>query len=84
MRTLITSFVGPTNTKGSRVKVKGWVNSAFYPWDYALSVTENHALAVGHYIYELNKERDGEYQWQVVACGSMPDESGYAFIINLV
>lgn len=83
MRTLITKFAGPTNTKSSRVHVKGWLNSAYHPWDYALSVEENHAVAVGHYVYELNKERAGDMQWFIVAGGSMPDESGYAFIIDL-
>lgn len=80
---LITKFVGPTNTKGARIQVKGWINAAYYAWDHALSVEENHAVAVGHYVYELNKERAGDYQWSIISGGSMPDSSGYAFIIGL-
>lgn len=84
MQTIITKYAGPTNTKGSRTKVKGWINSAFYPWDYSLSVKENHASACAQYVYELNKERQGDTNWEIVASGTMPDESGYSFIINLV
>lgn len=82
-KALVTKFVGPTNTKGPRIKVNGWMNSATYAWDHALSVEENHAVAVGHYVYELNKERSGEYQWAIIGGGATPDESGYAFIIDL-
>lgn len=83
MQALITKFLAPTNTKGSRVKVTGWLNSAIYAWDYSLSVEENHANAARHYVYELNKERQGDFQWSVVGGGRMPDDSGYAFLIEL-
>lgn len=83
MRALITKFVGPTNTKGSRIQVKGWMNSAYYAWDHSLSVEENHAIAAGHYVFDLNKGRDGDYKWSIVSGGAMPDASGYAFIIGL-
>lgn len=80
---LITKFVAPTDKRGPRVSVKGWINSALYQWDEALSVEENHSIAAAHYVYELNKERAGDYQWSIISGGSMPDSSGYAFIIGL-
>lgn len=80
---IITKFVGPTAKRGPRVSVKGWINSALYAWEEGLSVEENHAVAAGHYVYELNKERAGDFQWCIVSGGSMPDSSGYAFIIDL-
>lgn len=80
---IITKFVGPTDKRASRVSVKGWITSAMYKWDESLSVEENHAVAAGHYVYELNKERAGDFQWCIVSGGSMPDSSGYAFIIDL-
>lgn len=80
---IITKFVGPTAKRGPRVKVTGWMNSALYQWDESLSIEENHSIAVGHYVYELNKERGGDYQWSIISGGGMPDVSGYAFIIEL-
>lgn len=80
---IITKYVGPTGKRGSRVKVTSWLNSANYQWDEATSVEENHSVAAAHYIYELNKERSGDRQWEIVSGGSMPDTSGYAFIIDL-
>jgi hypothetical protein len=80
---IITKYVNPTAKRGSRVKVTGWMNSALYQWDASLSEEENHAVAAGHYVYELNKERAGDYQWSIVSGGAMPDTSGYAFIIDL-
>jgi hypothetical protein len=83
-QTIITQFVNPTAKRGPRIKVKGWINSALYQWDEHISVEENHAVAAGHYVYELNKGRTGDdYQWQIVSGGDMPDSSGYAFIIDL-
>lgn len=80
---LITKYVGPTNTRSSRVKVTGWQGSTSVVWDHALSVEENHAVAVAAYVHSLNKERAGDYQWSILQGGRMPDGSGYAFIIGL-
>ncbi|WYV99616.1 hypothetical protein Kassivere_00107 [Pseudomonas phage vB_PpuM-Kassivere] len=80
---IITKFVNPTASRSSRVKVTSFLNSAMYHWDAGLSVEENHAVAVGHYLYELNKERTGDLKWAIVSGGEMPDTSGYAFIIDL-
>lgn len=80
---IITKYVNPTAKRGSRVKVQSWLNSTLYQWDETLSVEENHSVAAGHYVYELNKERSGDRQWEIVSGGSMPDTSGYAFIIDL-
>lgn len=83
-RALITKYVGPTDKRASRIKVTGGISSAMYPFDAAISVEENHAVATGHYLYEMNKMRGGDGQeWFIVAGGSMPNEDGYAFIIDL-
>lgn len=83
-KALITKYVKPTATRASRIKVTGGINSAMYPFDSALSVEENHAVAAGHYVYEMNKMRSGDgWGWSIVAGGSLPDEEGYAFIIEL-
>lgn len=82
---IITKYVNPTAKRGSRVKVTGGINSALYPFDASLSVEENHAVAAGHYVYEMNKIRgnDGR-EWSIISGGSLPNEDGYAFIIELV
>lgn len=81
---LITKYIKPTATRASRIKVTGGINSAMYPFDSAYSVEENHAVAVGHYVYEMNKMRGGDGRaWVVKDGGTMPDCNGYAFIIEL-
>ena len=81
---LITKYVNPTAKRASRIKVTGGINSALYPFDASLSVEENHAVAAGHYVYEMNKMRGGDgREWFISAGGSMPNEDGYAFIIDL-
>ena len=80
---ILTKFIGPTNARGSRVKVTGWQGSTSVAWDHALSVEENHSLAVAEYVHSLNKERAGDYQWSILQGGSMPDSRGYAVIIGL-
>jgi len=81
---IITKFCGPTNTKGSRIQVKGWLKTVYVSWDHALNSEENHAIAVAKYVFDLNKQRvDGGLKWDIIGGGMMPDESGYAFIIGL-
>lgn len=81
---ITTKYFGPTNTKGSRVKVTSSFSSKFVAWDDALDAEENHALAAAVYIHEVNKCRAGDLGWTIVGGGSLPDESGYAFILDLV
>ncbi|QYW06541.1 hypothetical protein uav_010 [Pseudomonas phage UAVern] len=81
---LLTSYVKATGKRGSRIKVTGGINSAMYPFDSAISVEENHAVAAGHYVYEMNKMRGGDGRvWTITDGGSTPDTNGYAFIITL-
>lgn len=42
---ITTKFLGPTNHRGSRVKARAQVGSITIPWDYALSVDDNHKAA---------------------------------------
>jgi hypothetical protein len=81
---LITKYVNPTPKRASRIKVTGGINSAMYPFDASISVEENHAVAAGHYVYEMNKMRGGDgREWFIISGGSLPNEDGYAFIIEL-
>lgn len=78
-----TKYLGPTNSRGSRVKVNSWQGSKSYNWHCELSTEENHSLAVANFLCELNKKRQGDMKWHIVAGGGMPDGVGYGFVIDL-
>lgn len=44
-RAIITRYAGPTNTRGSRIIATAYGKRVTFPWDYAESVDDNHALA---------------------------------------
>lgn len=48
-------FVGPTNTRGARVRVHSshTLGARFFAWNYELRERENHAAAVGAYLAEI-------------------------------
>ena len=87
MQTITTTFKGPTNTKGSRTMVKSWLKNKSVSWNHALNTEENHKAAAQALVDELNADRvkkgHGDYQWMIVAAGSMPDGKGNAYIIDL-
>lgn len=88
MQTITTSYAGPTNTKGSRVMVKSWLKNKSVAWDHALNSEENHKAAAHALVDTLNADivqnYHGDYQWVIIAAGSMPDGKGYAYIIELI
>lgn len=88
MQTITTAFAGPTNTKGSRVMVKSWLKNKAFAWDHALNSEGNHKAAAQKLVDILNSDRVkkgyGDYQWNIIASGSMPDGKGNAYIIDLV
>lgn len=40
---IVTKYIGPTNSRGARVKATAQAGSVTVPWDYSLSVDDNHA-----------------------------------------
>lgn len=86
MQTIITKYAGPTDTKGSRVIAKCWLGKVTHNWDYS-GAERNHAQAAEGMVAKLNSDRikNGydDYLWVIVACGSMPDGTGDAYIIDL-
>lgn len=68
-----TKWLGPTNTRGSRVRA--WCNAKALTvaWDHALNIEDNHkaaAMAVAEAM-----QWDGEWFG-----GALPGEQGYAFV----
>lgn len=86
MQTITTSYAGPTNTKGSRVMAKSWLKNKAFGWDHALNSEANHKAAAQQLIDLLNSERSkgNDFQWVIVAAGSLPDGKGNAYIIDLL
>lgn len=68
-----TEYKGPTNTRGSRIRVWAQAGVKHYPWDHSLSRDANHAQAA--------KKFAAEWEWtgQWIG-GSDPDERGYTFV----
>lgn len=81
---LITKYVGPTNTRGSRVTVKSWNARTTFSWDYAKDERGNHDAAIQEHIAALNAKA-AEYHdgFKVVSpMGCTPDGTGYAVVIE--
>lgn len=80
MQTIITKFAGATNTRGSRIVAKCWNGKKTVSYEYSLNADANHKAAADALIADL-KERTG-IEWKIVAVGCLPDDTGYAFIIQ--
>lgn len=86
MQIITTEFKGPTNSTGSRIRVRSWLKSASIPYNHALNSCENHKAAAQQLVNRLNADRvekGGDYLWNIVAGGSLPDGKGYGFVIEL-
>ena len=88
MQAITTKFLGPTNTRGSRVKATCWLKTVTVSWDHSASIEENHNAAIELLVIELNQSRiKSEYAdcplWQIKAIGSSADGKGYTAIIGL-
>ena len=86
MQAIQTKYLGPTNTKGSRVKATCWLTSVTVSWDHSANVEENHIAAIEALLTKLNNERitkGSSTLWQVVATGESVDGKGKTAIIDL-
>jgi hypothetical protein len=48
-----TENVYATNTKGKRIRVKSYGKNRYFPYDYSMSNSKNHAYAVACYLNDL-------------------------------
>jgi hypothetical protein len=71
---IITKFLGPTNSRGSRIKVTSYSGSIIVNWDHAFGVAENHVLAAD----KLIKMRG--WGGRNFVGGLLPNDTGYAFV----
>ena len=68
MKAIQTKLIGPSETRGARVKA--WVNgsSTLMSWDYGVEVIDNHGRAARHLVALLG------WSGRLVG-GTLPDES---------
>jgi len=85
MQAIETKFLGPTNTRGSRVKATCWLKSITIEWDHSYNVEDNHKRAIDTLVMSLNYDRkdEGGMAWKVVAMGESVDGKGKTAIIDL-
>lgn len=76
---IITKFMNPTATRNPRVKATGWNGSLTITWRDNLGVYGNHRAAAEELIKKFNVKAGVEFE--IVAGGELPDQSGYAFIV---
>jgi hypothetical protein len=73
VQAITTKYLGPTNTRGSRIKAKAAAGSVTIERDSSLGIEENHARAAEALARKF-KWHGKYYQ------GGMPDDCGYAFV----
>jgi hypothetical protein len=87
---IVTKYFGATETKGSRIQVKSWLGTKYYSYDYAAE--RPHTEAFNQWLKETNERmikqygsecpHDGYFKLVSQEAASMPDDSGYCFIIE--
>lgn len=70
---IITKYLGPTDAIGSRVKAKSYADQMTIRWDHSLNPEQNHTRAMEALLDKM--WWTGKY-----IGGSLPDNSGYAFV----
>lgn len=68
-----TKFLGPTKTRGSRVKATADAGSVTIGWDYSIDVVDNHRLAAEQLMKKL------EWTGNLIGGGT---RSGYVWVIQ--
>ena len=58
---ITTKYIGPTNTRGSRIKASCERGSLTVDWDYDLNQGENHAAAKKMLVEKFTQEDEKKY-----------------------
>jgi len=74
---IVTTFYGPTNTRGSRIKAQCYAKTMWFSWDHALEVTENHRQAAARLAFRLGWVEPGA----TINGGSLPGK-GFVWMIS--
>jgi len=81
-----TKYLGPTNTKGGRIKATAWAGSTTTPYDHGLNYSENHraaALALAAKLGKYAEQYNGSSIWTEGDWlqGGNAKGDGYVFIV---
>lgn len=77
---IITKFMNPTAARDPRVKATGWNGSVTITWRDDLGVYGNHRAAAEELVKKFNAKAGVEFE--ILTGGELPDQSGYAFIVQ--
>ena len=70
---IVTRFIGPTNTRGARIKATAWGGSVTVPFYYELGVQGAHDAAAEALVRKMG--------WQGAwVSGGSPDERGFCYV----
>lgn len=69
LQAIVTKYLGPTNTRGTRIKATCQARSVTYAWDHKLNVENNHRFAAMQFVALMGWS--GEYTF-----GWLPDGRG--------
>lgn len=72
-----TRYLGPTNTRGSRISVRAQVGRKIYSWKHNLNVQQNHLFAA----QQFAKEHGWLCRGTKLVGGELADARGFAFVI---
>jgi hypothetical protein len=73
LQAITTKHIGPSNTRGARVKATAAAGSVTVAWDHALDERQNHTAAAHTLANKM--------QWEgLYVGGGLPDCSGYVFV----
>ena len=76
LQAIVTTFFGPTNHRGSRIRAKAAAGTIWKDYDHALGTEQNHAAAAK----ALAEKLDWGHEWHA---GGLPDMSGYCFVQSM-
>lgn len=78
---ITTKYLGPTNTRGSRIVAKCRLGKRAIPYDSTLSSRANHHRAAVELAYEHGKVVYSDLDTCELEHGELPSEDGYAFLV---
>ena len=82
MQAIVTKYLGPTNSRGARVKATCQAGSKTIPWDYALDVAANHDAVAHALARKLGWiSQTGAYSGELLERGGMPNGNGNCYVM---
>ena len=75
---IVTRYVGPTNSRGARVKATAQAGNVTLPWSYELTQEQNHDKAAMALAWKFG------WPWGAWRSGGLPDGKGNAYACDVV